>query len=205
MSTGYTAGIIDGKINTFQEFAKLCMRAFGANMHMRDESLTTEYFPDTPHDYHKNALENANKQLEEVKNLSDVEIVKMKKEELEENRKNCIKNIEKKKIDKIKLDKMLKKAQSYNPPTSEHEGIKEFMIEQLEITIRSDTDMTFYQKELKKTNNQIKNINAQILRKKIIKRIKEDINYHLEKQKEEIDRCNKNNKWVEIFINSLNN
>ena len=29
MATGYTAGIIDGKTETFQDFAKQCMRAFG--------------------------------------------------------------------------------------------------------------------------------------------------------------------------------
>ena len=30
MPTGYTAGIIDGKTETFQDFEKQCMRAFGA-------------------------------------------------------------------------------------------------------------------------------------------------------------------------------
>ena len=39
MPTGYTAGILEGKIKTFPEFAKICMRAFGAAIHMRDNGL----------------------------------------------------------------------------------------------------------------------------------------------------------------------
>ena len=45
MPTGYTAGIIDGKTETFQEFAKQCMRNFGACIHMRDENMGKEYEP----------------------------------------------------------------------------------------------------------------------------------------------------------------
>lgn len=29
MPTGYTADLVDGKMNTVEEYAKLCMRAFG--------------------------------------------------------------------------------------------------------------------------------------------------------------------------------
>lgn len=41
MPTGYTAGIIDGKIKDFKEFAKLCSRAF--IVHLRDEPINSEY------------------------------------------------------------------------------------------------------------------------------------------------------------------
>lgn len=37
MATAYTQGIINGKINTFKEFALVCARAFGAAAHMRDK------------------------------------------------------------------------------------------------------------------------------------------------------------------------
>lgn len=53
MPTGYTAGILDGEINTFEEFAKTCMRAFGATIHMRDEPLSKTYEPEKTSDYHK--------------------------------------------------------------------------------------------------------------------------------------------------------
>ena len=43
MPTGYTAEILNGEIKTFPEFAKKCARAFGAMIHMRDDSLDATY------------------------------------------------------------------------------------------------------------------------------------------------------------------
>ena len=45
MPTGYTAGIADGTITNFEQYALRCIRAFGATMHLRDESLEHEYEP----------------------------------------------------------------------------------------------------------------------------------------------------------------
>jgi hypothetical protein len=52
MPTGYTAGILDGKINTFPEFATECMKAFGACIHMRDDDISTTYRPRKVDDYY---------------------------------------------------------------------------------------------------------------------------------------------------------
>ena len=41
MPTGYTHGIIDGDITTFEQFAERCSRAF--LIHMRDDSSDAEY------------------------------------------------------------------------------------------------------------------------------------------------------------------
>ena len=57
MPTGYTEGIIDGKTETFQDFAKQCMRAFGATIHMRDEDMEAEITPRTPSDYSSKEIE----------------------------------------------------------------------------------------------------------------------------------------------------
>ena len=38
--TGYTAGIFDGRIQTFEQFALVCARAFGWLSSMREESLS---------------------------------------------------------------------------------------------------------------------------------------------------------------------
>ncbi len=59
MPTGYTAGILDGKITTFQQFAKQCMRAFGATIHMRDDDMDAEITPRTPSDYYSKEIEKA--------------------------------------------------------------------------------------------------------------------------------------------------
>ena len=51
MPTGYTAGIEDGTITTGKDFLKLCTRAFGIAMDLRDEPLSVptpaKFEPDT--------------------------------------------------------------------------------------------------------------------------------------------------------------
>lgn len=54
MATGFTSGIIDGSITNFKQFATQCIRAFGATLHMRDESLDVEYTPQKVSDYYPN-------------------------------------------------------------------------------------------------------------------------------------------------------
>ncbi len=67
MPTGYTAGIIDGTTTTFQQFAKQCIRNFGATIHMRDEPSDVEYIERIPSDFHTKAIEEANKFRESMR------------------------------------------------------------------------------------------------------------------------------------------
>lgn len=82
MPTGYTAGILDGTINDFPQFAKLWMRAFGATVMMRDEPLDKEWEPRTPSDYHLKAIEKANAELDKAKSYSDEDILAMVRADL---------------------------------------------------------------------------------------------------------------------------
>jgi hypothetical protein len=84
MPTGYTSGIIDGKITTFQQFAKLCMRAFGATIHMRDESMDAEYTPDKPSEYYPKEIAKTKKLLAAIESASDKKLIADYKKELAE-------------------------------------------------------------------------------------------------------------------------
>ena len=75
MPTGYTAGIIDGEITTFEQFAIQCTRAFGATIHMRDNPLDSPYEPRTPSDHYVNSLQSQREKLEETKTMTDEAIV----------------------------------------------------------------------------------------------------------------------------------
>jgi hypothetical protein len=75
MPTGYTAGIIDGEITTFEQFATQCSRAFGATIHMRDNPLDSPYEPRTPSQYYVNSLQSQREKLEETKTMTDEAIV----------------------------------------------------------------------------------------------------------------------------------
>ena len=203
MPTGYTEGIINGKIETFQEFAKQCMRAFGATIHMRDESMDKEYEPRTPSDYHIKALEKAKEKLKQVESLTDTELIEMRTKELEESKKYHLESIAKAKNARAKLEKFLAQAIEFKAPTPDHEGLRKFMIEQLQSTIDFDGKTDYHDEVLAEIQMELKNIDAKQIRCSMIDDANEDIAYHLKIHEEDIKSCAESNTWVETLLNSL--
>lgn len=203
MPTGYTAGIVDGEIKTFPEFAKLCMRAFGATVHMRDESMTTDYIPREPSKYHAEQLEEANKKIELVKSLSDEEIISVRKIELEKEKEYHLNRIAETKLIAESLNKILHDAEKYTPPTPDHVGVKDFMIEQIKETIKWDGSTTYHDEKLVQIESNLSNLNPKNIRDEMIANAKKNIDYHKKEQNEELQRCEKSNKWVDDFLKSL--
>jgi hypothetical protein len=203
MPTGYTAGIIDGKTETFQEFAKQCMRNFGACIHMRDENMDKEYEPRTPSDYHIKALEKAKDKLKQAESLTDAELIEMRTKELEESKKYHLESIAKTKVARAKLEVFLAKAVEFKAPTPEHEGLRKFMIEQLQSTIDFDGKTNYHDEALPQVEMELKNINANQIRFTLIADANKDIAYHLKEHKEELKRCVDSNAWVETLLGSL--
>lgn len=203
MPTGYTAGIIDGKINTFEEFAHTCIRAMGAAVHMRDEPIGKEFEPALPDSYYKESIEESRKKLLEISSMTNEELVRKKKEGIENSIKEYQEYIDKAKKNRIKLEGMLRQAKAYTPPTEDHQGIKDLMVEQLTITIDADGDSSYYEKELERLKESLKNLNADKIRRDLLEREEDSLKYSEEQYKKEVARCDERNKWVEEFINSL--
>lgn len=203
MPTGYTAGIVDGKINTFEEFAKKCMRAFGATIHMRDDSLEEEYQPRVPSSYYKEQLDNVKRQIEELESTSDEDLVKNHKAYLIERKDSILKTIEERGELLKRIDSILTQTKEYNPPTSEHQGIKDFMIQQLTETISWDCKVDYYLEELDGIMNEYSKVDAIELRIEKRMQLQKDLDYHKKQFEEEIERCNASNLWVGQFMQSL--
>lgn len=204
MPTGYTYGIIEGKTKTFQEFAKHCMRNFGACIHMRDEDSDKEYTPRVPNDYHSKELQSAKEKLEKAEKMTDAELIKMRKKELNKSKRHHAESMENTKIARQKLDEFLLKAKAFEVPTENHEGIKKFMIEQLETTIYYDGNSDYSTKEYSRIIMELNNIDVNNIRFTLIEKAQKDITYHLKEYKEELKRCADSNKWVVDFIDALN-
>jgi len=203
MPSGYTAGVIEGKITTFEQFGKLCGKAMGAMIHMRDDSLDEPYYPDKVNNYHIKTIEKLENEITD--NLSDEEIIKLETEKI-------LKDIDyeertlKDKENKLKiLNEFLEKAKAYIPPTSEHEGIKDFMIKQLQETINWDCDFSWNKERLEKLKVDLKNIDPKLVKKANKEKIEKDIQYHKEQLEKEIKRVNDRNEWVETYFKSLEN
>ena len=205
MPTGYTAGILDGKITTFPQFAKQCMRNFGATIHMRDDDIDAKYKERTPSDYYKKEIAKSKQSLIDAKTLSDEVIIDNKKKELEESKQYHNKSIKKAKIDTKNLNAILKKVNAWQPPTSEHAGVKRFMIDQIVKTIDFDCQTKYNDEGLAKVELELLTLNAKSIRKEMIAKAKKDFEYNTKNYNEDVERCNESNQWVSNFINSLEN
>lgn len=140
MPTGYTAPLYEGKDISFEEFALGCARAFGALVMMRDDP-TDAPIPDEfePSNYYAQDLAAARERLAEVRawTLKDARAALAK-----ENAAIAAGNLERAEKEAallIRYEAMLAQAKAWEPPTPEHQGLKAFMVEQLESSIRFDT------------------------------------------------------------------
>lgn len=203
MPTGYTAGILDGKITTFPQFAKQCMRNFGALIHMRDDSMNAEYTPRTPNGYYSEQMEKAKQKLSSIKNLKDSHILSNRKSELEESKKYHTESLDKIKADLERMNVILKDIYKWQPPTPEHFGIRDFMINQINETIKWDCNTDYHTDALTKIESDLLTMNVKQIRKEVIESAKKDFEYYSSEYAKEVERCNKSNIWVEDFIKSL--
>lgn len=204
MPTGYTAGIIDGEITTFEQFATQCTRAFGATIHMRDNPMDSPYEPRTPSDYHTNSIQSKRERLEEIESMSDEKIVEDFNTQLEEDLKYHQTKMEEDKRNLEKLNSMLESAKSWVPPTEDHQPFRNFMIEQIESTIKVDGDPSYHVNKMVGIKKQMEEgINPKEYREETIQEIKSQISYHETEYQNELVRCKDSNDWMEKFFESI--
>ena len=203
MPTGYTAGVVDGSIKSFQEFAKLCIRNFGAAIHMRDEPMDKEYYPCIPSNYHRDEFEKKQKYLEEIFATSDIELAKKRQSEIKKDIQYHSDRIKEVKEVKQRLQNLLKEAEEFIPPTKAHENFKQFMMHQLRMTIKQDGDYSYHEIKLKELEDEYNHFNVKEYRNEIINTTLKDMIYHLIEYKKEVNRCNEHNAWVNQLLEAL--
>jgi hypothetical protein len=195
MPTGYTADIKDGI--SFEQFAMNCAKAFGACISMRDlpsDAPIPEEFE--PASYHVNQLAAARLELALYESMTEADAsVKCmfeydtteanRKQRLQENR-NTLESYQ----------GMLDQVRMWSVPSEEHEGLKEFMLQQITDSIKFD-DSTKYLSE----PTPIQSVTDWLEAKKA-KALK-DIEYHKEKNAEELKRTAERNLWVRQLRESL--
>jgi hypothetical protein len=199
MPTGYTAAIEKGI--TFNQFAMDCARNFGALVLMRDEPAGApipEEFP--PNDYNSKRLEEAKAELvritamsaESAQSEADKEaaaLIESDRKQAEESRQLL-----------AKYQDMLKSVKAWNPPTPDHKGLKDFMMQKIEESIKFDcgaAEPDYAYKSFKgyKTGLEWKS-------EKTLKAIR-DIAYHEAENAKEIERAKGRTRWVKQLRDSL--
>lgn len=198
MPTGYTSKIYEGKDTSFKEFVLGCAKAFGALITMRDEPSSTpipeEFKPDT---YHKERISETEKKLENLKSMTLAECEIEVQKEFDKSMKEKEERIREALQLKARYEDMLNKVNLWEPPTKDHEGLKKFMIEQLQSSIKFDCS-TDYFNEMKP-----KKLTGEHWKTNKINQALKDLIYYTKENSEEIERVNNRNKWIKELRGSL--
>ena len=195
MPSGYTSDIADGKDVSFNDFALKCARAFGACIEQRDDNAN-----DKPKLIERNNEDNYH--------LEELEKAKMWKSPTKEEFDDYVtessayynEQIDKQNKLKVSYEDMLVKANKWVPPTTEHEGLKKFMIEQLSESLRHDCGND-YQRELLQINSYTHAEYVDDMRDSN----KRNIEYHTEQLKKDNKRVDTRNAWISALYKSLEN
>ena len=195
MPTGYTQAIANGI--TFQEYALGCARAFGACIDMRD-SPQDEPIPEefVASNYHKDALEKAQAALTKLCEMGIGDVMLAQEEEYEASLARYKERLDEKQKLRKKYDKMYKHVLDYVAPSDNHVKFKEFMKNQIEISM--DDCSTEYM-----TKPTLSSIGEWIDSK--TEKAKRDVEYHSKELAKEQERVNERNVWIKQLRDSLAN
>jgi|TARA_R110000765_G_scaffold110741_2_gene202214 hypothetical protein len=199
MATGYTYQILNGSIKTFKEFALKCSEAF--IIEFRDGAK--KYTPRVPSPYHTDEMKAARAGIAQLNQLTDSELFIIEVAKLEKGIRFAKEELAKKIKNKKVLDKILEESKEYETPTDRHKNIKNFMIEQLNMTIESDCDSKFYESEIALCQEKLKNLDMFVVRGNKINAFNEDYKYHQERYDKEVLLCKDHNDWYNQFVTSL--
>lgn len=196
MTTAYTAGIEDGTITTAQEFLMLCAREFGACISMRDEplskSIPERFMPNC--EWYAELIEKERKNLEHFQKMSLDEVRIYREAE----RKEAVARAERarERAEKIlsRYKDVLSQVVDWNPPTPEHNRLKEFAIEQIKMCL---PDLSIYSVEPDDSTT-----DEQWLEKQI-KYCEESIERYKKRIEEEIKAAESKTAWVKALRDSF--
>lgn len=204
MPTGYTSYIQDGDITTGKDFLKLCLRNFGIAINMRDEPLSkpvpTQF---EPNPYYKNDYE---KTVETRNKYRQMTFEEAKKELIDKHKKDI--ESAKKSLDEFIAEderymKVRDEIEKWIPPTSEHENVKKFALNQIDISL--NTDMREYcNKELNKDLD-ISDEAVHLYMNEINEFYENSVARAYKDWQEELKRTADKNMWMKQFLDSLEN
>lgn len=140
MPTYYTDKIRPEGGVTFEEFVMNCARAMGACITLRDEPGGGEKIPERfeAHPYSMNELTKARERLRDLVRMTVDEVTsECSRVHSEEVGRIRLRNMERDEQRKA-YEAMLSKVRSWKPPTAQHEGLRNFMVQQITESIDFD-------------------------------------------------------------------
>lgn len=200
MPSGYTASIYEGENPTFSEFIMRCARGMGALITMRDEApdapIPDEFKPHTS--YHDEAIAKARTTIEKLTSMDDASADEAAAEEYAQGMAEWNKRQEKSRDLARRYRAMLAEVEAWQPPTPDHEGLKKFMREQLQESLRFDCQDDEFAQQWKP-----KRRSGPVWRDEKAAQAHRDIAYHSEERAKEVERTQARTDWVKALRESL--
>lgn len=196
MPTGYTADVATGKIDNFADFAWICARNFGACVTLRDDKVEpTRPEKFEPSDFYIKEVAKARGRLGELLSMSDAEKraardATQAKVEEERGRINAERTEQ-----RARYEYMLAEVEAWEPPTEDHQGMKDFMATQLRESIDFDCgDVSRFMPDLPEAEKWFTNEVVEASR---------NVGRYAEEYAKEVARVASRNAWIEALATSL--
>lgn len=191
MPTGYTHDLISKKLS-FPQFALTCARAFGAFIHMRDDDWDAPLRPVKVSDYHLRSLKEAQAKLA---TLIETPVVQFRAKAKAEHAASVTMMAGIRKTyseENALLEAMSVEVRAWTPPTSDHQALKAFMLQQIETSMH---DLSPRASE--------DDSRAFPTKTEALDKVREDIAYHEKEHAEEVARVKAANDWAKALKESL--
>lgn len=198
MPTGYTSILCDKDDVTFNEFVWRCARGMGALIMLRDDHLGAalpEKLPTTD-DYHVHRLAEARTKLGELKNMSRADAQERAAQAYAKDVQDKERHIIAVTAVRARLDAMRAQVVAWSPPGTDHNGLKDFMLQQLDETIRFDGRVSDYFLNIKERT-------GEEWLQCSIEHAKRDIDYHTRELAASQVRDADRQKWVDDLRQSV--
>lgn len=194
MPSGYTADLYDLKEVSFQDFVIGCASAFIPEA--RDMGMLKK-LPDAPSkdsvDYYYKASIDAVEKLEQFLSLSYEELAQMNESDYAKSLFSWKDYSDTKQKILSAYNNMLNQVIAWEPPTERHEGLKDFMIEQLKASI--DFDGTISEMPRPITTEQY--------RADRIEQLRLNVEYYTNEHKKAVERYENNLGWLNELKKSI--
>lgn len=202
MPTGYTAGVGNGEIISFKEYATDCAKAFGALIHLREDPKGNPHTPIPKSTYYPEQLSASQKELEFFTNASMEDKLARFEKYKSSQLAYYYKQKEEAQLILKRYQNMLVKAKMFNPPTDQHKEYAKFIVSQLEKSIEFDcsyTDDNYYDKQIL----QYEDMTFEEWQKECIKKEERNIAYYNQKIQEEEASINSKTNWLNDLFKEI--
>ena len=180
----------------FPEFVLLCARAMGATIMMRDEPLDAPIPEFEPSDYSSKRLAEARAELDRLIAMTGDERLAFGQKKRDEAIERAKRYLEKDATENARLIEMRDQVSAWHPPTPDHVGLKEFMLDQINISMNR-TD--YWESEITTAEGS----DPGEYYDNSVTRANRDIEYHTKGDREERERTAARNKWVKELVASV--